>query len=138
IFPKLSDKKQVNTARISGVVVGVLGTVLAIELSLMDIKSFFDEFNTFIGLLTSGLGGLFAIGIFMPRVRGYAALSALLVSVGILIWLKSNSPINFMLYGLIGIVLSMVLALIFSYIFPEKPKNLTGLTWSHRDKSIEN
>ncbi|MGL5317179.1 MAG: sodium:solute symporter, partial [Bacteroidales bacterium] len=132
MFPKITDKQQVLTARTSGVLVGILGTYLAIELSLMDVKSFFDEFNTFIGLLTSGLGGLFAIGIFMPRVRGYAALCALILSVGVLLWMKGYSSLNFMLYGLIGIVLSMVFALIFSYIFPEKPKELTGLTWTNR------
>ncbi|MGL4993799.1 MAG: sodium:solute symporter family transporter [Bacteroidales bacterium] len=136
LFPKLSDKGQLLTARSAGVIVGLIGTFLAIELSLMDIKSFFDEFNTFIGLLTSGLGGLFAIGIFMPRVKGYAALCSLLASVGVLIWMKGNSSLSFMLYGLIGILLSMCFALIFSYIFPEKQKLLTGLTWSERDKSI--
>lgn len=135
LFPAIPDSRQVLIARTSGVLVGILGTLLAIELSLMDIKSFFDEFNTFIGLLTSGLGGLFAIGIFMPRVRGYAALCSLIVSVGILLWMKGNSSLNFMLYGLIGIALSMVFALIFSYIFPEKPKTLTGLTWARRNKS---
>lgn len=137
LFPGVSDRKQVKIARISGVFIGIIGTYLAIELSLMDIKSFFDEFNTFIGLLTSGLGGLFAIGIFMPRVKGYAALSALVVSVAFLIWLKSHSPLNFMLYGLIGIVMSMVLAYLFSYIIPEKSKNLTGLTWKQRNRAVE-
>ncbi|MGL4851746.1 MAG: sodium:solute symporter family transporter [Phocaeicola sp.] len=132
MFPTLSDKSQVNTARISGVLVGILGTYLAIELSMMSVKSFFDEFNTFIGLLTSGLGGLFAIGIFLPRVRGYAALLALVSSVFILLWIRSNSSINFMLYGLVGILLSLVLALLFSYIIPEKKKDLEGLTWKQR------
>ncbi|MGL5914313.1 MAG: sodium:solute symporter family transporter [Bacteroidales bacterium] len=132
IFPSISDKQQVNTARISGVIVGIVGTFLAIELSMMSVKSFFDEFNTFIGLLTSGLGGLFAIGIFLPRVRGYAALAALVCSVVILWWLRSHSSINFMLYGLVGILLSLVLAFIFSYLIPEKKKDLTKLTWSQR------
>ncbi|MGL4411819.1 MAG: sodium:solute symporter [Bacteroidales bacterium] len=134
-FPEISDSRQVFIARTTGAIVGVLGTILAIQLSLMDIKSFFDEFNTFIGLLTSGLGGLFAIGIFMPRVKGYAALCSLLVSVGVLLWLKGNSSLNFMLYGLLGIVISMLCALLFSYIIPEKQIKLTGLTWSDRYKS---
>ncbi|MGL4520652.1 MAG: sodium:solute symporter family transporter [Phocaeicola sp.] len=135
IFPSISDKSQVNTARISGVIVGILGTYLAIELSMMSVKSFFDEFNTFIGLLTSGLGGLFAIGIFLPRVRGYAALLALVSSVFILLWIRTNSSINFMLYGLVGILLSLVLALLFSYILPEKKKNLEGLTWKQKKRT---
>jgi len=134
-FPEISDSRQVFIARTTGAIVGVLGTILAIQLSLMDIKSFFDEFNTFIGLLTSGLGGLFAIGIFMPRVKGYAALCSLIVSVGVLLWLKGNSSLNFMLYGLLGIVISMLCALLFSYIIPEKQIKLTGLTWSDRYKS---
>lgn len=135
LFPHTSDRKQVRIAQISGVIVGVLGTYLAIVLSQMEVKSFFDEFNTFIGLLTSGLGGLFAISIFMPRVRGYAALASLLASVAFLLWLQSNSPVNFMMYGLIGIVSSMALAYVFSFIFPEKAKNLAGLTWSQRNKT---
>ncbi|MEG1617227.1 MAG: sodium:solute symporter [Bacteroidales bacterium] len=137
IFPGISDRRQLNIARSSGVMIGVLGTLLAVQLSLMEIKSFFDEFNTFIGLLTSGLGGLFAIGIFLPRVRGYAALTALVASVAILLWLRANSPLNFMLYGLIGIGISMVLALILSYIIPEEPKKLTGLTWNYRNPSVK-
>ncbi|MGL5683870.1 MAG: sodium:solute symporter family transporter [Marinifilaceae bacterium] len=132
LSPNMSDKTILNTARISGIVVGVLGTWLAIELSMMEIKSFFDEFNTFIGLLTSGLGGLFAIGIFLPRVRGYAAMIALVSSVLILLWMKSHSPLNFMLYGLIGIVLSMAIGYILSFILPEKKKDLSGLVWAQR------
>lgn len=135
IYPVITDKGQVKIARISGVLVGIVGTYLAIELSMMSVKSFFDEFNTFIGLLTSGLGGLFAIGIFLPRVKGYAALLALVCSVFALLWMRSHSSINFMLYGLVGIVLSLLLALLFSYIIPEKKKELEGLTWKSRRRT---
>lgn len=130
--PSISDRGEVTSARISGVVVCFLGTALAVILSAMSVKSFFDEFNTFIGLLTSGLGGLFAIGIFLPRVRGYAALCGLVGSVSLLLWMRVHSPVNFMLYGLIGILSSMVIAYCISYILPEKQKELRGLTWRSR------
>ncbi len=134
-YPALSDARRLLAARISGIVISILGTTLALILSTLSVKSFFDEFNMFIGLLTSGLGGLFLIGIFFPRIRGYAALGGLLFSTFFLIWMQSFSRVNFMMYGLLGIFLSIAIGYLLSFLFREKSRDLTGLCWKYRTRS---
>lgn len=128
----IKDKSIVRVAQVSGIIACSIGMGLAVILSTMSVKSFFDEFNTFIGLLTSGLGGLFFIGIFIPRIKGYAALCGLVGSTLLLLVLRNYSSLNFMMYGLVGIALSIVIGYLLSFVFNEKERPINGLTWSTR------
>lgn len=48
------------------------------------------------------------------------------------IHVKNLTPTIFLLYGFIGLVTSVLVGLIFSYIFKEE-KNLKGLCWKQLD-----
>lgn len=133
IFKNTSFKGQMNVARWSGVVIGLLGTAMAIVLATWNIASLWDQFNTFLGLLTSGLGALFILGIFFPRVNGTVALIGLISGVLILYGVKSYTSLSFLLYGLIGMVSSIIVAFIISMLIPNK-KEVNGITWKYRNK----
>ncbi|MDO4230189.1 MAG: sodium/solute symporter, partial [Capnocytophaga sp.] len=94
-FKNSSFKEQMNVARWSGVVIGLLGTAMAIVLATWNIASLWDQFNTFLGLLTSGLGALFILGIFFPRVNSVGAFIGLISGVIILYLVKSNTQLSF-------------------------------------------
>lgn len=128
----LSDRTLLRIGQAGGVFAGLAGALIALALVRMDIKSFFDEFNTIIGLLTSGLGGLFAMGIFMPRVHGRGALVGLLGSTALLLYLRELGTVNFMLYGLVGLASCMLLGWVASLLLPAPRRPLAGLTWKHR------
>lgn len=135
--PSMDDRQQVKSAQISGALAGLVGAGIAVMLVSMNIKSFFDEFNTVIGLLSSGLGGLFAMGIFMPRVNGKGAISGLVGSTALLLYLRDYSDVSFMLYGLIGLISCMLIGYVVSILLPEERSSLAGLTWSTRSQSRE-
>ena len=84
-----TDKRAMGFARLSGIVVGGLGLLMAILLATFDIASLWDQFNFFLGLLTSGLGGLFMMGIFTERISTRSAFAGSIGSIVILLIVNS-------------------------------------------------
>lgn len=129
IKPNASEKARFRSARFSSVIFGILGCGFALMMATWNVLSLFDWFNTMLGILTSGLGALFFIGIFFDRVDGRSALLGFVLGNVGLILVTLYTPIFFLLYGLIGIVLITCLSLMFSYILPRKVQSNNGLTW---------
>ena len=125
---KSDDKKELNVARISGVVMGGLGVGFAILMAKSNIISLFDFFNYLLGLLSSGVAALFIIGIFIPRVGAKSALYGFLVGNVILTIVSMYTTVSFLLYGFIGIALTVLFSLAFS-LFIKNSKNINGYTW---------
>lgn len=130
---KGTAKQNMNVARWSGIIVGVMGIGMALVLATWNIASLWDQFNTFLGLLTSGLGAFFIMGIFFPRISGKAALTGVLGGLIVLLIVKNNTTVSFLLYGFIGLAASVLFAWLCSLIFPNK-KIITGYTWKSRIK----
>ncbi len=124
-------KDQMVVARWSGVIAGIFGIGMALVLATWDIASLWDQFNTFVGLLTGGLGALFIMGIFFPRISGPAAFFGTLGSLAVLTIVKNQTDLSFLLYGLIGLVSSVLLGLVISMFKPNR-KEIEGFTWESR------
>jgi cyclically-permuted mutarotase family protein len=122
------DGHYLSLARFAGVVLGGVSVGLAILMAMWNILSLFDYFNYILGLLASGLGGLFFMGIFIPRIRGIAAITGFAGGLLTVFIVKMQTDIHLMLYGFIGMTSSVILGLMASYVIPEKSKNLEGLT----------
>lgn len=130
---KADHKRHMAVARWSGIIVGLLGMAMALMLATWNIASLWDQFNTFLGLLTAGLGALFVMGIFFPRISGPAALAGVLAGIAILVLVKNNTTLSFLLYGFVGLVASVFLALVFSLVFPNR-KEIAGYSWKSRKR----
>jgi SSS family transporter len=128
IFRNKPDKHLLKVARITGIILGGIGVGLAIMMAMWNILSLFDYFNYILGLLASGLGGLFFMGIFIPRIREKAAIAGFAGGFLTVLIVKLQTDIHLMLYGFIGMISSIIIGLIFSYMFNEKDKALDGLT----------
>jgi transporter, SSS family len=128
----MTDNRRLSIARLTGIIVCFLGTAIAVWLSQLSVKSFFDTFNTFIGLFTSGLGALFLIGIFFPSINGRTVLISVILCNLLLFSIIDLNIVNFMMFGLLGIILTIVIAFILSPFLKEKSRNLDGLCWKHR------
>ena len=113
-FRHTTDSQLVVVARWASVVSGMIGLLLALLMATWDIQSFLDFFNEALGLLTSGLGGLFFIAVFMKRVKGYAALIGFVVGEAVVFWMSECTDANFFLYGATGMVVSIVVAWLLS------------------------
>ena len=124
------DRHYLGVARISGIVTGSIGILLALLMATWNILSLFDYFNYILGLMASGLGGLFIMGIFFKRINGKSALIGFIFGIVSLLLINNFTEIHFLLYGFLGIFISVSVALISSFIFPSSHKNLNGLTYA--------
>jgi len=113
-FRRTTDSQLVVVARWASVVSGMIGLLLALLMATWDIQSFLDFFNEALGLLTSGLGGLFFIAVFMKRVKGYAALIGFVVGEAVVFLMSECTDANFFLFGATGMVVSIVVAWLLS------------------------
>ena len=109
-----TDSQLVVVARWASVVSGLVGLLLALFMATWDIQSFLDFFNEALGLLTSGLGGLFFIAVFMKRVKGYAALAGFIAGEAVVFCMNECTDANFLLFGATGMAVSIVVAWLFS------------------------
>ena len=111
------DKQKMRFARWTGIIIGGLGVGMAILLATFDIASLWDQFNFFLGLLTSGLGGLFMMGIFTKRIGTRSALTGFAASVVVLLLFNSLSNVSVVLYGAIGLASCFLTGWISSFIY---------------------
>jgi len=127
-FPDTPDRILLRVARWSGVFFGIIGVALALLMASMSILSLFDYFNYILGLLASGLGALFLMGIFFPRIGAKSALTGFVLGSASLFVVSLTTQISFLLYGFIGIVLTLCFALLSTILFPNN-KLISGYTW---------
>lgn len=131
--PQVSDKHQLSVARLSGIISGVLGMLIAIVMATVDIQSLLDYFNTILGLLSGGIGALFLMGIFFPRIGSASALVGFLAGTAAVLFLNYGSSVHFLLFGFISMAVSVAVALLLSFVMPQKTKQ-QGLTWQTLEK----
>ena len=129
LWSKTTLKRSMQVARWASIIVGIMGISMALILATWDISSLWDQFNTFLGLLTCGLGALFFLGIFFPRVGSSSALIGLLFGIAVLLIVKDTTDISFLLYGFIGMASSIIIAYLSSFALPNR-KEIKSFTWS--------
>lgn len=113
--PETSDKKMLSVARKTCVFSGIIGVVIALMMASWDILSLLDYFNTILGLLTGGLGGLFLMGIFIKRIKGQAALIGFICGTIFVFWLQFCTDANLFLFGAAGMAVSTLVAWLLSW-----------------------
>ena len=132
--PDIPGKTQIRCGQVCTYVVGIIGIMAALTLARMESSALFDNFNKYIAMLTAGLTGLFFMGVFMPRIKGVAAVCGLAAnyfvcfSCEILHCDVFGLKFHPFLLGGIGLVVCVVVAYVCSLIFREKGRDLTGLT----------
>ena len=118
--PSIKDSTLLRVARWTCVVSGLMGLGIALLMATWDIASLLDYFNTILGLLTSGLGGLFVMAVFFPRIKGRAALTCFIAGELVVFLMYLYTDVNFFLFGATGIVVSVLVAWMLSHAVSEK------------------
>ena len=132
--PGMGGRAQIRTGQVCTYVIGILGIAAALTLARAESSALFDNFNKYIAMLTAGLTGLFFMGVFMPRIKGGAAVLGLLAnyfvcfSCEILKCDVFGLKFHPFLLGGIGLVVCVLTALVASFILREKGRDLSGLT----------
>lgn len=127
-----STKRKIGAlkfAKIITVLIGSIGTVLALWMANIGIPSLWDQFNMLVGLFAGGLGGIFLVGIFTDRTNAIGAIMGLAGTGAIQVLVKYQTNLSIHLYALIGLVSAFILSYLFSLLFQESTsKNSQGLT----------
>ena len=114
--PSIKDSTLLRVARWTCIVSGLMGLGIALLMATWDIASLLDYFNTILGLLTSGLGGLFVMAVFFPRIKGRAALTGFIAGELVVFLMYLYTDVNFFLFGATGIVISVIVAWFTSFL----------------------
>lgn len=136
IEPRVGDRDLLPIARWVTFALGILGTVSAWCLAQQDVKHLWDHLMDFIGLLLGSLFGLFTLGIFTTHTAARHAWCGIIACVGAMLFVKTHTSLNGLLYGWVGTVAFLITGAATSMISPALTKDLTGLTWATREKDI--
>ncbi len=124
----VSDPQRLRVARAVIVIAGTLAVTFAFALVRFDISSLFFLFQKMLGLISSGLVGIFILGIFTTRSHATGVLLGAVASIAVLIFLTWFSEIDFYLHSVAGIFTSVAVGYGCSLIFPNPKQDVAGLT----------
>ncbi|MDR0336011.1 MAG: sodium/solute symporter [Planctomycetaceae bacterium] len=124
LCPKILQRYPVRIPQIVGILSGLMGMILALLLATWDIRSLWDQFNTFLGLFTGTLGGLFLMGVFSKRINHVGAMCGLILSFVVVVFVHLSTPLSFLLYGFLGMISCYVTGYIVSLFFGGSAKTV--------------
>ncbi|MBT8044035.1 MAG: hypothetical protein KJO79_03710, partial [Verrucomicrobiae bacterium] len=132
--PNRNDKTYLRAAQLAVVLIGILGTVVAIVMAKSDIEGAFKMFNKIVGLTAGSLGGLFALGIFTRKANGSAALVAAFAgSVTVVTLFLIDAPVTGLLYAFIGFTTCFIVGFILGCFLPPDAAQVKGLSLTTKD-----
>ena len=124
-----TDPQCLKIARVLTVMIGAAGTAMALVLAGFEIQSLFFFFQKLLGLLSSGLVGVFILGMFTRSANATGALTGAATSIGVLYYVTFYSNMHFYLYAVIGIGTAVVVGYVVSLVTGRPSNDLNGLTW---------
>lgn len=123
-----SEASYLNVARLCTLLIGILGTVLAVLFVSPEIKSLFDTFIKIIGLFMGVLGGLFVLGAVSRQANAIGAMTGALGGAAAMFYIWRFTAVSGYLYTACGIFVSVALGLTVSRMTGAPTNDLSGLT----------
>lgn len=127
LSPDKTDKYYLRSAKITTLLVGLLGTGIAWSMADQGATSLWDQFNLILGLFTGGVGGLFVLGIFTTRTTGAGAVAGFVVSAIVQVILLQYTSMHLLMYAFTGLASCVIAGYAWSVLFP-KTQQIQGLT----------
>ena len=130
LSPDATEQGALRLAKGLTVALGALAVGTAWVLVTYDIQSLWFFFQKCLGLLSSGLVGVFMLGVFTRRASSRGALVGAAASIAVMTWLTWFSEVHFYLYAVIGIPTCVVAGYVASLALPDRGRgrDLAGLT----------
>ncbi len=115
---EMSFKLQTRIAQFISLGVGIVAILVSIVLANGEIKSAYEWFNSFMGLVLGVLAGTFVLGAFTKKANAFGAYVAFVASAILVVFLKYRVPdVTSWAYSLISISVSLVVGYIASIIY---------------------
>lgn len=123
ISKNMSDNRRTKIAQFVSLAVGLFSIGVSIVMAHSDIKSAYEWFNSFMGLVLGLLGGVFILGFVSKKANKQGAYAALIVSTIVMVFIKYFLPptaVSYWAYSLISISVSVVSGYIVSVLTGNK------------------
>ena len=117
-----------RTARLSTLVLGLVGVGFALMMASWEIKSLWDEFSKILGILLGGLGGLFLLGLTTRRANTFGALCGIAASIVVQILVARSGYVNLLLYSTTGFLSCFIVGYLASLCVPRSDRDTDSLT----------
>lgn len=131
---EMSFEQQTKIAQYISLGVGIVAILVAIVLANGEIKSAYEWFNGFMGLVLGVLAGTFVLGVFTKVANSTGAFVAFAVSAIAMVFIKYNMPeVSIWSYSIISIGISLIVGVPVSYVSRKLQNNTTE---PHRDTVI--
>lgn len=128
---KMSFELQTRIAQFVSLGVGIFSIIVSMVLANGNIKSAYEWFNGFMGLVLGILGGIFILGAFTRCANKFGAYAAFIVSTIVMIIIKYKLPadaVSIWSYSLISIAISLVVGIPVSLITNKDKKEVKEFT----------
>lgn len=126
--PTADDRSCLRLAKWLTGGIGVLGTLVALLMATLEIKSLYDTWTQLVALLGGGFAGVYALGMLTRRANDTGALVGAVVSVIVTVLVKAYTPLHFMLYGAVSVMTCVSVGYLASLLLPGRIGDLKGLT----------
>jgi SSS family solute:Na+ symporter len=117
-----TDRQSLRFAKIVTVILGAIGCLIAVYLVYLQNASIWDQYLKIIGLFGGCLAGMFAAGIFFPKINSNGILVGFFLSCIALYFIQRSDKVSFWLYPLFAVAGCVIIGLIFSMFFPDRKK----------------
>lgn len=131
--PHRDDRHCLRLARILTVLLGTIGTGVALLLASFDAQGIFDLWLEIVGLFAGGLCGLFVLGILSRRAGTSGAVIGIIASVVVLVAVKYLTSIDGLTYAAFGVLSCVIAGWLSGLVLPER-RSLDGLTLATIDR----
>ena len=109
VRPDRDERHMLTIARWATFILGMAGILFAVVMASWDIKSLWDEFSKFLGILLGGLGGLFLLGLVTRRANATGALCGIVGSIVVQTLVTQHQWVNLLLYSTTGFIACFVI-----------------------------
>ena len=124
-YKRFGGKSLLLCGKVSTAAIGFLSGAMALWLANAEIGNIYDQFQRFLGILAGGLGCLFFMGRFFPRVNGFSAMCGLVANYAVCFTLDTASfagKPHILLYGACGMAACLAVSLFVSVFTGNKGK----------------
>ena len=126
---RYDDLRALWMAKLITLLMGILGTLIAVLLASAGIKTMIDVYYQYLIIFMGCIGGIYMLGFFTTRGNSWGAFIGFLAAAGVLLSVKANTDVIFFTYGLIATSVGMIVGYLASLVIKGDDKPLDGLTF---------
>ena len=126
---RYDDLRALWMAKLITLLMGILGTLIAVLLASAGIKTMIDVYYQYLIIFMGCIGGIYMLGFFTTRGNSEGAFIGFLAASAVLLSVKANTGVIFFTYGLIATSVGMIVGYLASLLIKGEEKPLDGLTF---------